>query len=142
MNGMKTQTNKNIRSSTDNDLIADFIGDERQKFDWNYLYDTSWDWIMPVVEKIRTGRYGKEAFGSVLVFMDGGGYHGKWNCSILGWLTYQKTTYDGKGNYDSYEKIETPHISIYNDTHQEPLIICTYKAVVEFIKWYNKQIKE
>lgn len=40
------------KQMTDNDLIADFIGDERQKFDWNYLYDTSWDCLMPAIEKI------------------------------------------------------------------------------------------
>ena len=39
-------------TKTDNELIAEFMGHERQRFDHNYSYDQSWSDLMPVVEKI------------------------------------------------------------------------------------------
>lgn len=142
---------------TDNELIAEFmnhpwktmtkwidnedkphIGKIEVPCDGDDLeYDVSWDWLMPVVEKIRRGNYGKEAFGSVLVAMDVSGFQGKWSCSILGSLTYQTSTYDGKGKYDEFTKVEIPSMTVYNEDYKTNLLECTHKAVVEFIKWYN-----
>ena len=81
---------------TDNELIAEFMGPQacyyRQGNRKVYEYDTSWDWLMPVVEKIGN-------------------------------------LYDGR----SMVNCEIFHLSLFAE---RPDI---YKAVIEFIKWYNDQ---
>ncbi len=78
----------------DNELIAEFMGYRPAVEDISInAYDTSWDWLMPVVEKI-------EGLGYFYSDSDG--------------ERIQVTNIQGKS------KIEA-----------------TYKAVVEFIKWYN-----
>jgi hypothetical protein len=104
---MKTET------KTDNELIAEFIGDQGQRLNdpkWKsgdeliYLkYHKSWDWLMPVVEKIETLKF------SVMVI--------------------------GK-----YTRIQCPHpYKEFATDICETKIQSVYKAVVEFIKWYNQQ---
>jgi hypothetical protein len=70
-------------------------------------YDTSWDWLIPVVEKIETIDINGE-----MVILEAIGKRAKFilefGCRILP---------DNEGR----SKIEA-----------------TYKAVVEFIKWYNE----
>ena len=128
---------------TDNELIAEFMGNRkvptelygndkcpyfyyptkdnfvltseivsREDFDindyawslYNLDYSGSWDWLMPVVEKIETLGY----FCMI----------NKWTSVYTGsdGERIQVTTVEGKS------KIKN-----------------TYKAVVEFIKWYNQQ---
>ena len=65
-------------------------------------YDTSWDWLMPVVEKIEIIEWEGKSFEFYIV---------------------------GKGCFLN-DKPPT--------TFGETKIEATYKAVVEFIKWYNK----
>jgi len=74
-------------------------------------YHTSWDWIMPVVEKI-------ESFG--------------FYTNIL--------------SADNDNKKHAMHITLVNEEEQyslwyESKILAVYKAVVEFIKWYNQNTK-
>jgi hypothetical protein len=95
---------------TDNELIAEFMGSRVKLWDgvpriktakhglqsvWSELqYDKSWDWLMPVVEKI-----------------------------------------DGIYDYDR---------SMYNRVVELPVstpINEVYKAVVQFITWYNENKK-
>jgi hypothetical protein len=40
-------------TKTDNQIIAEFMGDELQKFESNYAYHLSWDALRPVIEKIN-----------------------------------------------------------------------------------------
>lgn len=68
-------------------------------------YDTSWDWLMPVVEKIETEKF------SVMII--------------------------GK-----YTRIQRPHpYKEFATDICDSKIQSAYKAVVEFIKWYNQQTK-
>ena len=107
----------------ENKLIAEFIGvvfhdDENQYYDNNGLYigeelryHTSWDWLMPVVEKIRSIKcYDK---GDV--------------------FNYQFIIHNNKVEYyaDGYTKKPS---KIFLGYGKEAI----YKAVVEFIKEYNK----
>lgn len=69
-------------------------------------YHLSWDWLMPVVEKIES------CFdGSVSVTIDGDDVNIEYS------MTYRHNVF-------GYTKLES-----------------TYKAVVEFIEWYNQQNK-
>lgn len=113
---MKTDVAK-----TDNELIAEFMGFTYAEtpqdrfwngpdkpfatiYDWQYHtnhlenFQTSWDWLMPVVEKIAN------------LYVD--------------------------SNHDRY------WVKAVNDLRM-PILSTTlgfvYKAVVEFIKWYNSQ---
>jgi hypothetical protein len=79
-----------MNTTENNKLIAEFMGYDRGVSDL-MGYDTSWDWLIPVVEKIKRAKF-------ILEF----------GCRILP---------DNEGR----SKIEA-----------------TYKAVVEFIKWYNE----
>jgi hypothetical protein len=119
-----------------NRLIAEFIGrklngislneyrkiprEDRHLFNGAFLEDlqyyTSWDWLMPVVEKIESGEY-----------------------AII------HTTYFGKNHVYIRAEHERKfkHIDFWwgeaeSDNKCETKLEATYKAVVEFIKWYNK----
>jgi hypothetical protein len=128
---------------TDNELIAEFMGFERRaqgawdnneyaytiKFPSVYnklmipsemLFATSWDWLMPVVEKIAK-------------------------------IETNDKVYNGEDSYfDSYFprtfgmiNCETKEFMVRINRHplhqSASLIEAAYKAVIEFIKWYNTQ---
>ena len=120
---------------TDNELIAGFMGvqvyqtyAEMQAVPIDELthwalpeqleYDTKWDWLMPVVEKIAKLNYGV----SITTWPK------EWDAPIVG---VQVMIHD---NGDDGPVIER---------HSEPeqMITSIYKVVVEFIKWYNENGK-
>lgn len=124
-------------TKTDNELIAEFMGFERIENDrWmaHYIkglldpyfgsfrdvhlrFNESWDWLMPVVEKIeRLGYY-------TTIFKDEDGQQ----TAIL-------------HPVPSYQRDENSMI-VPNDPMRgnESKIDTTYSVVVEFIKWYNEQ---
>ena len=75
-------------------------------------YESSWDWLMPVVEKIAA------KYHTVSINYD----EGMCQCLI--------TVYDENGAYESaFESIDSNGI------------LAIYEAVIEFIKWYNNQEK-
>ena len=73
-------------------------------------YDTSWDWLMPVVEKIEG--LAIEKYNPIKV-------------EINGTSTYIK-------------KASEPRFNISRAYSVKSRIQATHKAVVEFIKWYNE----
>ena len=89
-----------------NKLIAEFMG-WKERTDpterW-FLYHTSWDWLMPVVEKIESVK--------------------AWHVEIS---TDSCTIHNGL--------LKKPVFETYTPTKIE----ATHEAVVEFIKWHNKQ---
>jgi hypothetical protein len=94
--------------------FQDLVG---QKFHKEVYYSTSWDWLMPVVEKIRRiASYDKDKFSTYVV------------------ISFDTKIYSGA--YGGSK----PHSNIYfnktfsGNTSKE----ATYKAVVEFIKWHNE----
>jgi hypothetical protein len=129
---------------TDNELIAEFMGykvidDGISKFIYytvlkfecgrrqSYrtgakgvvqianLYNTSWDWLMPVVERIRTTIVNNHSVAVVMEWTDG---------------------FRANQQSKAFCQIET-YISDFSFTKDE-MIEATHKAVVEFIKWYNE----
>lgn len=132
---------------TDNGLIAEFMemvpnphdGNQTWSFKedahsvegqiygvWHPLqYETSWDWLMPVVEKIATYVYDS--------YESSNGYkniteHDRAYTRTFGMI-------DGQGKW-------MVRINRMPLEQEDTLIKATYQAVVEFIKWYNTQPKE
>lgn len=110
---------------TDNEVIAEFMGATVCVTNPKYLvvpntpqgslwyppdlkYNISWDWLVPVVEKIQSLGYVTKS---------------EWNTRIYWfsiWLEDEKTSHC----------ISTQVNETYFKVH--------YRAVVEFIKWYNE----
>lgn len=104
-----------------NKLIAEFMGwnidnpstlptnlhqeEETQGF-WELKFDTDWNWLMGVVEKINTSDYTVEIHS-----MDTRIYNNNTG----------KIIFQSECKWQTYE-----------------LLNSVYEAVVEFIKWYNK----
>lgn len=114
----------------DNKLIAEFMGrcgKEYPNMYWvniegiywttieNMKFNTSWDWLMPVVEKI-------EAVERTVVSIT---YK---QCVII------DENYADLSKSKEYRKERFEEIWVEDNNKLE----ATYKAVVEFIKWYNK----
>ena len=97
-----------------NKLIAEFmeintsIPHDRQHI---YLYDISWDWLMPVVEKIE----------SLPLINDAG-------ICVLIEHSYCRIYLDNWGEYTTVAE---------NATKKNKLS-AVYLSVIEFIKWYNQ----
>lgn len=110
---------------TDNELIAEFCG---RKYGVNadkngYLkYDTSWDHLMPVVEKIAEHIYEE--------YPDHNGYKEV----VVKDRAYTRTF----GMIDSDGKWMV-RINRMPLEQEDTLIQATYNAVVEWIKWHNEQ---
>lgn len=84
-------------------------------------YHTSWDWLMPVVEKIRNvTSYDRDKFSTEVIIygnkttIKSGGYGEKRHSNLF----FNKTEL---GTWNTIEP--------------------TYQVVVEYIKWYNKNNK-
>ena len=77
-------------------------------------FHSSWDWLMPVVEKINNTT---DEFGNEMDFQIGNGF--VWVDPPIGNRIYFS------GNEIDHKK--------------EPMIDKVYKAVVEFMQWYNQK---
>lgn len=116
---------------SDNELIAEFMGVEHKpdpcvkskELFWHYdeincmssalSFDTSWDWLMPVVEKIETLGY---------------------------YPTFQYLRSEKEEGRHFFNIVDASHQMI--TTHIEiSKILAVYKSIVDFIKWYNQQAK-
>ena len=100
-----------------NKLIASFMDvDDSIPHDHQgiYLYHSSWDWLMPVVEKIEATK--------ILDY--------NIRVTIDSTRTIISVTHFGKGSIKTFYK------GIYEDSDDK--ITRTYKVIIEFIKWYNQ----
>lgn len=140
---------------TDNELIAEFMGLERTKSIWDkgeYAYtikfesfgyfnkwvipsdmefQASWDWLMPVVEKIaKTATY-VPYFTRDEVGMDISIHPGACSFNLP----------DPSEGYNYVKRYyEAPSKFCHNEVSQ-PTVDCVYKCCVAFIRWYNTQPK-
>ena len=87
-----------------------FLG-TRVYYDKDLKFHESWDWLMPVFEKIEQI---SELSPSI-----------NFGCGTTIWT-------DGAG---------TTRIEIFPETKKESNINISWKAVIEFIKWYNENKK-
>lgn len=108
-----------------NKIIAEFMGakqttlgdwilpdrDNAQLADFHFMYHSSWDWLMPVVEKINT--IAIDNYGEMSVFI------------------FPYICYIG-------ENMNTAIVVITQAQHPT-LIDMVWTAVVTFIKWYNNK---
>ena len=104
-----------------NELIAEFMGVDHVDIDtWletnsNLKYHTSWDWLMPVVDKIECtstdNKDNSDNFFNVTIEV--------FECNING---------------------VDADINICENGHTKRK--ATYNAVVKFIKWYNEKEKK
>ena len=99
-----------------------WIKDKEELLTSDLLYHSSWDWLMPIVEKIES------------IYSDHHGYFGVYinsnSCSIYG--TNLHLVIEPDSNYgDVY--LSDPN-AIFNSK-----IESTWYNIVEFIKWYNKE---
>lgn len=120
--------NRVIKLQTDNAIVAEFMGmvldtvehEEGTDHSWSNcpkgqywafdtppFFDRSWDWLMPVVEKIESLGY----YSNIIKNTEDGRHY----CTLRT-QTCRTIAYTSPGN----SKIES-----------------VYKAVVEFIKWYT-----
>ena len=129
-------TNKQILEG--NKLIAEFMGleiitDGISWFDTSYKplgkYNSSWDWIMPVVEKI-------EPLGFSVSINNG-------NCSILFYNNDNyvvRTAYNEDGHFISrYLPEDYDRYILVSEKETITKIESVWKSVIEFIKWHNTQ---
>ena len=78
----------------------------------NLFYDSSWDYIMPVVEKISTLKFRYGRFSTKIVTL----------------------------SREPYCRIDSTAKSFRNSTYkQTPLIMAVFETVVDFLKWFNEQ---
>jgi hypothetical protein len=144
-----------MRITKYNKLIAEFMGfheimlDEHSKYDTDDVsnileidslpkldtinpeklnFHTSWDWLMPVVEKIESleETYDKERLAIKI------GYSYNTSCS--------KNHNLNNGTWSGYiSRIRDGHtfVTVIGNSRIE----ATYKSVIEFIKWYNNENK-
>lgn len=123
-------TNEEIKQG--NQLIADFMsvileGNDRSgywyvgegvpvPFSQHLGYHSSWDWIMPVINKIN--QLGKEF--SLAIFKN-----------------YISCTVEKGGKF--YKNFSYSYAEYI--TSEQNCITAAFKLVVHFIQWYNQQIK-
>lgn len=130
-----------MEEEENNRLIADFMGWESHKYDHlpdrvhkgdqgldlrNTKYHNSWDWLMPVVDKIEGLKLGdvviKTLFDDEDLYRDANAYFR---------IEYSNAYIDLCGTMKLYESL----IAIEDKPTK---IEATYKAAVEFIQWYNE----
>lgn len=123
-----------------NDLIAKFMGLPKvEGYEHTYRindgkpnwystepkYNESWDWIMPVVEKIGKTIIPKE-------WLNAG-----WDLSIHYSIHSVGTSFE-IGDHDRHISDSGVEAKMWDNVSKEP-ITRTWLAVIEFIKWYNEQ---
>jgi len=111
-----------------NKLIAEFMGYEGQHEEWcgnnimcndellgteqltPYYPNKSWDWLMLAVDKISTLKFKYGRFSTKIVTL----------------------------SRNPYCRMDATFKAFRNSTYkEEPLIICVYKTVLDFLEWYN-----
>jgi len=92
-----------------NKLIGDFMGKDF-KDPLNYMYNKSWDWLMPVVEKIED--FEIDEIKAVAVDIESN------ECEIKDYRQFNLSF----AYYEGETKIEA-----------------VWQCVIQFIQWYNQQ---
>lgn len=101
----------------------------------NFGYHTSWDWLMPVVEKIKT----EKEYRFIASISD---------CQDNWGVGYQINFFGGFSNWKVFywqpspdlldEIAKTPKGELKFRVACDSYIQCVYSAVLQFINWYNQ----
>lgn len=118
-----------------NKLIAEFMSKENPFHDGRYIvlngfaytpdemkFNSSWDWIMPVVEKIESMRY------SVTI-----------GTAFRSDKTQRIYCEIGTPELWDFKRLDIKPIVEFDEENGNSKIEIVYISVVEFIKWYNQQ---
>lgn len=103
-----------------NKLIAEFMGYYNWEDRTYGQYHTSWDWLMPVVEKIESIQDEHHGYFGVHIVSN--------TCTIQGTNLYLSVD-----NTD-YGYVYFDHVVLDNKPQS------TYQAIIRFLTWYNTQI--
>ncbi len=127
----KRKLKTEIMNTENNKLIAEFMGrvipeDELEFYDENpttHYYDSDWNWLMEVVEKIESLK--------PFEFLSGR--------SWIGFDVRIYKTFNTQTNYCTIKYLkESGDMTISNGFSKNNKIEAVYNACVEFIKWYNE----
>lgn len=94
-------------------LIHGFSEESNLFFDSQLKFHSSWDWLMPCVQKIEE----LDRLGGIVTIIQG-------QCTITSRMAGDHTVMANKSHYMLMGA--------------KGKLLATYEAVVEFIKWYNK----
>lgn len=103
-----------------------------------FQYDSSWDWLVPVVEKIHKLKEWREdkkelrLFSTITVDIEFDGHYKECRCSIIGTITHCHN----ESIPHTYTNIPVPHIWV---NKKKTAIEATHQAIYQFIQWYQKQ---
>lgn len=120
----RNKQNQKWMKDVELEMVGDYIvnvDEDRWEFWDDVAYNTSWDWLMPVVEAI-------EGIEEPVSADPQKGTFWPYQFEILGRHTV--------GVFNKY----TSEAIIFIDQKGSSKIESVYKAVVEFIKWYNEKI--
>ena len=103
------------------------------------LYQTSWDWLMPVVDKIEEMGF-KTAIKTSYVRInprENAGYE-----HYISYITFNEDGWSSRKPYASYDDDYLDYIDMGNISYTPKEIIdkrrAIFEAVIAFINWYNK----
>lgn len=120
-----------------NDMFEHFILNERRLAHHQINYLTSWDWLMPVVEKIETTQWDITKDKAYQRNIDK--FKGREKATGYIFVSYDDRE-EFKGWFWNVSVSDFPTIHIKDcDDREDTKIKATYLAVVNFIQWYNKQ---
>lgn len=94
-------------------------------FDDFFEYHKSWNWLMPVIEKIESTDCSEFAY--TWEGLEGTEYN----------FSYPKVMIEGKECWVYFDQQLDPYLTIA-DFKEGSKLENTYNGVVEFIKWYNE----
>lgn len=129
-----------MRSVEENKLIAEFMGAKVKNCSGisiiefpdkstcnlsDLKYHLSWDWLMPVIEKVESIGSTVEIHGTRNVFEKINLHSCRLHHSVFNTVT------------DKYA-VDEVVLFKYNTKFNISKINCVYEAIVEFIKWYNR----
>ena len=123
---------------TDNELIAEFMGTDwpEAKYSWrpgcyeplkveHLQYHNNWNWLMPVVEAIESIHDEHHGYFQVHIHSNA--------CDIQGTMLHKSIE-----DLEGYGAVYMSDPNAILNTKLES----TYYNVVEFIKWYNKNLAD
>lgn len=97
-------------------------------YDSTLHFEESWDWLMPVINKIENISRKGYTYDFPKVKFLGDHVEIFWYSTYRGTIIYWRDYHTISGNFSSHPNQE------------KTKLLTTYKAIIEFINWYNKNL--